>query len=101
MSHLGPLQHPPSKSRENQDTFNPHYACSNLGEYSFNHEAIENFPFDWEHMIQGNIGMGLKSFKRLVFNRHELQHEKDIEEDQKELVEKLKVFYYPETAASV
>ena len=47
--------------------FDSHYAYSNLGEYSFNHDAIEKFPFDWEQMIQSNIGMGLKSFKRLVF----------------------------------
>ena len=76
--------------------FVSHYAFTNLGEYSFNHDAIEKFPFDWEQMIQSNIGMGLKSFKRLVFNRYELQHEKGLDDDQKEFVEKLKAFYDPE-----
>ncbi|XP_028393981.1 uncharacterized protein KIAA0825-like isoform X2 [Dendronephthya gigantea] len=97
VSHLGPLQHP-SKTRGTPDTFNPHYAYTNLGEYSFNHESLENFPFDWEQMIQGNIGMSLRSFKRLVFNRYELQNEKEVEPDQIELVEKLKAFYDPETS---
>ncbi len=96
---MGPLQHPPSKTRADLGTFNPHYAYTNLGEYNFNHDAIENFPFDWEQMIQSNIGMGLKSFKRLVFNRWELQNEKDVEEDQKDLVERLKAFYDPETSS--
>ena len=79
--------------------FDPQYAYTNLGEYCFNHDAIENFPFDWEQMIQNNIGMGLKSFKRLVFNRYEFQHEKDIEEHHKDLVEKVKAFYDPETSS--
>jgi hypothetical protein len=43
--------------------------------------------------------MGLKSFKRLVFNRCELQNEKDVDADHKELVEKLKAFYDTETSS--
>ena len=96
-SHLGPLQHAPSKMQADPSTFNAHYASRNLGDYSFNHELIENFPFDWEQIIQSNFGMGLKSLKRLVFNRCELQNEKDVNEDEKDLVEKLKAFYDTET----
>lgn len=96
---MGPLQNSPSKSRTDPAIFNPHYAYKNLGEYSFDHDAIENFPFDWEQMFQSNIGMSLKSFKRLAFNRYELQNEKDVEEDKRELVEKLKAFYDPEASS--
>jgi hypothetical protein len=96
---LGPLQHAPSKTQTDPTIFNAHYALRNLGDYSFNHEAIENFPFDWEQIIQSNFGMGLKSFKRLVFNRCELQNEKDVDADHKDLVEKLKAFYDTETSS--
>ena len=37
--------------------------------------------------------MNLRSIKRLVYNRYELQNDKDVEDDKKELVAKLKAFY--------
>ena len=93
VSHLGTMQQAAGKNRGDRSMFNPLYAYKNLGEYSLDHEAIEKFPFDWEQMFQSNIGMTLKSFKRLVFNRYELQNENEVDEDKRELVEKLKLFY--------
>lgn len=43
--------------------------------------------------------MRLKSVKRLVFNRYEVQNEKDVLAAQKHLVEQLKAFYDHETSA--
>lgn len=95
VSHLGSLQQTCTTVRTDprKSTFNPLQAYNSLGEYTFDHNAIECFPFDWEQMFQSNIGMNLRSIKRLVYNRYELQNDKDVEDDKKELVAKLKAFY--------
>ena len=88
---MGSLQQIPSKPHT--DTFDPLHAYVSLGDYPFDHSAIETFPFDWEQMLQSNVGMPLTSVKRLVYNRCELQNEKNVDEDKLELLEKLKTFY--------
>lgn len=40
-----------------------------IGEWSFDQEKIATFPYDWEKLLQSDLGIPEPAMQRLVFNR--------------------------------
>ncbi|XP_032233409.1 uncharacterized protein KIAA0825 isoform X2 [Nematostella vectensis] len=89
---------PPEPTRtqttaQDRDSFNPLKRHALIGEWAFDQEKIASFPIDWGTLLS-SLSLPSNSVRTLVFNRSEMHEEsKYLDEDQKDLVHKLKSFY--------
>ena len=89
---------PPGPTNALQDgqqssSHNPLRLFSMIGEWAFNQDKVATFPFDWETLLQSNLGIPAETVKRLVFNRCEMQEDARLDDKAKELVALLKEHY--------
>ncbi|XP_031571022.1 uncharacterized protein KIAA0825-like [Actinia tenebrosa] len=73
-------------------SFNPLQKYDLIGEFAFDQAKIASFPFDWGALLQSDLGLVPNALKRLVCHRFEMQDSSYLEESEKGVVEKLKVF---------
>lgn len=73
-------------------SFNPLQKYDLIGEFAFDQAKIASFPYDWTTLLQSDLGLVPNALKRLVCHRFEMQDASYLEESEKDVVEKLKVF---------
>ena len=64
-----------------------------LGESSFNHDALAEFSIDWLKLLQSDMGLSEAGFRNLLSHRHEMQEDAYLEEIEKKPVRVLKSKY--------
>ena len=64
-----------------------------LGESSFNHDAIADFSIDWLKLLQSDMGLSEAGFRNLMSHRHEMQEDAYLEEIEKKPVRVLRSKY--------
>ena len=68
---------PPSPSANYENLLKGEQSCSfnslrqysMIGEWTFDQEKIATFPYDWEKLLQSNLGLSEPAMQRLVLNR--------------------------------
>jgi len=52
--------------------------------------AIMTFPWDWSALLHSDLGLSQVGFRSLLFNRHDMQDDAYLEENEKKPVESLR-----------
>ena len=55
--------------------------------------AIQEFTFDWQAILSGDLGLSQPAFRNLLMNRHEMQDGATLEEAEKKPVDVLRAVY--------
>ena len=56
-------------------------------------EAIQKFDFEWQSLLQSDLGLSEVGFRELLFHRHEMQEGAYLEEEEKKPVHILRKRY--------
>ncbi|XP_014676851.1 PREDICTED: uncharacterized protein KIAA0825 homolog [Priapulus caudatus] len=80
---------PPDVSTE----FNPLKEINMIGTGVFDQDAIASMPYDWQQLLQSDLGLSEVAFRQLLFNRHDMQEAAYLEEQEKKPVKVLRSLY--------
>ncbi|KAK6179051.1 hypothetical protein SNE40_011497 [Patella caerulea] len=75
------------------EKFIPQKEFIRIGDSEFSQEALMSFPFNWNHMLQSDLGLSENGFSSLLYNRHEMQDGAYLEENEKRPVEILRSIF--------
>ena len=84
---------PTSTAHTGQQSANPLRLFAMIGEWAFNQDAIASFPFDWEALLQANLGIPPATVRRLALTRWELRAGAELTDEDKTQSSLLREYY--------
>ncbi|XP_023933261.1 uncharacterized protein KIAA0825-like [Lingula anatina] len=81
--------------------YNPLEQFQKIGLFSFDHNYITEFAFNWTELLKSDLGLSELGFKTLLYHRHDMQDGAYLEQGEKKPVQALKAKFDVEPAELV